>query len=248
MEDFCMCFSRIITVCFVLLIACVTPLQAEETLNIAAGAGYKRLVEQTCTAFTAKTGIQVQQVFGNMGQIVPQVQEGGNFDFILGDKSHLESTGLAFSGEYVLGKGRVVAVVAKGSTITSLDELTGPSAGRIAIADSKKAIYGHAATEYLTNKGLWEKIQPKLLVVGTVPQVSAYVASGEVDIGFINQTEAMAIEQKVGRLLPVDESLYSPVLIVAKRLQQNPHAKAADAFLSFLQTDDARLLIKQHGL
>ncbi len=241
-------FSQIVLACCLLLTVQVLPLQAEETLNIASGAGYKRLVEQVCTAFTAKTDIQVQQVFGNMGQVVPQVKEGGNFDFILGDKSHLESTDLAFSGEYVLGKGRLVAVVAKGSAITSLDQLTDPSVSRIAIADSKKAIYGHAATEYLTRKGLWEKIQPKLLVVGTVPQVSAYVISGEVDIGFINQTEAMALEHKIGQLLPVDESLYSPILIVAKRLQQSPHAKAAEAFIAFLQTDEARDLIKQHGL
>ena len=147
-------FSQIVLACCLLLAVQVLPLQAEETLNIASGAGYKRLVEQVCTAFTAKTGIQVQQVFGNMGQVVPQVKEGGNFDFILGDKSHLESTDLAFSGEYVLGKGRLVAVVAKGSAITSLDQLTDPSVSRIAIADSKKAIYGHAATEYLTRKGL----------------------------------------------------------------------------------------------
>jgi molybdate transport system substrate-binding protein len=85
-------------------------------------------------------------------------------------------------------------------------------------------------------------------VVGTVPQVTAYVVSGEVDIGFINLTEAMAIAPKVGRLLPVDENLYSPILIVAKRMQQSPHAKAADAFIAFLQTEEALTLIQQHGL
>lgn len=241
-------FLQIVLACCLLLAVQVLPLQAEEALNIASGAGYKRLVEQVCTVFTAKTGIKVQQVFGNMGQIVAQVKEGGNFDFVLGDKSHLESTDLVFSGEYVLGKGRLVAVVAKGSAITSLDQLTDPVASRIAIADWKKAIYGHAATEYLMREDLWEKIQPKLLIVGTVPQVSAYVISGEVDIGFINQTEAMALEHKVGRLLLVDESLYSPILIVAKQLQESPHAQAAQAFLDFLQTDEARDLIKQHGL
>lgn len=234
---------------FILFCFCQTiTAWAEDGLIIAAGAGYKRLVEQTCAAFSAQSGIQVQQVFGNMGQLVPQVKESGNFDFILGDKSHLESTNLSFSGELVIGKGKLVAATAKESKIISLDELTGEAVTRIAIADSKKAIYGHAATEYLTRKGLWEQVQPKLLVVGTVPQVTAYVVSGEVDIGFINLTEAMAIAPKVGRLLPVDENLYSPILIVAKRMQQSPHAKAADAFIAFLQTEEALTLIQQHGL
>ena len=239
---------RYVTLCLMLLVSWAVPVQAEESLKLAAGAGYKRLVEQACSIFTAKTGIQVQQIFGNMGQIIPQVKEGGDFDFVLGDKTHLESTDLSFAGEYVLGKGKLVAVVAQGSKIGSLDDLTSADVSRIAIADSKKAIYGHVATEYLIKKGLWEQLQPKLLVVGTVPQVTAYVVSGEVDIGFINLTDALAIEHKVERVLPVDEHLYSPILIVAKRLQQSPHTRAADQFLAFLQTEEAQALLKQHGL
>ena len=224
------------------------PALAEEGLIIASGAGYKRMVNEICTAFTAKTGIRVQQVFGNMGQIAAQAKESGQFDFLLGDKRHLEKTELAFSGEYVIGKGTLVVAVAKGSPVKDLDTLTSPMVSRIAMPDSKKAIYGSAATEYLQNKGLWDQLQPKLLIVGTVPQVSAYVVSGEVDMGFINLTEAKAIESKVATLIPVDERLYSPILIVAKRLERSPHAKPSEAFIAFLQSDEARALAHKHGL
>lgn len=230
------------------LLALSTPIKAEEGLIIAAGAGYKRLVEEACAAFTAKTSIPVRQVFGNMGQIVPQAREGGNFDFLLGDKSHLEAADLAFSSEQVIGKGQLVVAVAKDSKVQNLEEITGPMLTRIAIPDAKKAIYGQAASEYLHRKGLWDALQPKLLIVGTVPQVSAYVVSGEVDMGFINLTEAMAIKSKVATVIAVDEQLYSPILIVAKRLQQSPHAKEAEAFIAFLQSDEARALAKKHGL
>ena len=97
-------FFRCAAALALLLFCPATLVLAEDGLMIAAGAGYKRLGEQACAAFTAQSGIQVQQVFGNMGQIVPQVKENGNFDFILGDKSHLETTDLAFSGELVIGK------------------------------------------------------------------------------------------------------------------------------------------------
>lgn len=237
-----------VSVLAALVLTVTGPLQAAETLRLAAGAGYKRLVDEACTLFTQKTGIEVERVYGNMGQIVPQVREGGNFDFILGDKSHLESTDLRFSGELILGQGRLVAVVAKGVTVSGLQELTATQVHRIAIADAKKAIYGHAAAEYLTKTGVWDQIQPKLLVVGTVPQVSAYVLSGEVDVGFINLTDALAIADKVGLVLPVDEHLYSPILIVAKRLPSTPHPGAADAFAAFLKEEGARALLKKYGL
>ena len=241
-------FIRLISVVLAFFVLTAT-VQAEDELTIASGAGYKRLVEQLCTAYTAQSGLQVQQIFGNMGQVTAQAKESGAINFIIGDKSYLDTTDLAFSGEYVIGKGKLVAAVAKGIAVKSLDELAGQIVTRIAIADSKKAIFGHAATEFLThNKGFWEKVQPKLLIVGTVPQVTAYVVSGEVDIGFINLTEAMAVEQKVGLLLPVDESLYSPILIVAKRMQQSQTTKSANSFLVFLQTDEARSIIKKNGL
>ncbi|MGD9950445.1 MAG: molybdate ABC transporter substrate-binding protein [Desulfobulbus sp.] len=243
-----MTIIRSLCIALALCLAFTSSSWGEESLIIASGAGYKRLVKETCTAFTAKTGIQVQEIFGNMGQIVPQAKESGNFDFLLGDKHHLDGTDLTFSGEYVIGKGKLVVAVAKESKVQSLEDITNPLVTRVAMPDSKKAIYGHATTEYLQNKGLWEKLQPKLLIVGTVPQVSAYVVSGEVDMGFINLTEAMAIEPKVAKLIPVDEQFYSPILIVAKRLEQSPHAKSSEAFIAFLQSDEAKVLAQKHGL
>ena len=228
---------------------CINPVaKAEVGFTVAAGAGYKRLVEQLCTTFTARTGTPVQQIFGNMGQVTAQAQESGAIDFIIGDKSYLDATSLSFSEEHTIGRGKLIAAVAKGVTIKGLDDLTNATVTRIAIADSKKAIYGHAAMEFLTSKGIWEQIQPKILIVGTVPQVTAYVVSGEVDIGFINLTEALAIGDKVGLLIPVDEKLYTPILIVAKRLQQSRNTEVAASFVSFLQSKEAEVIIKKQGL
>ena len=125
------------------LVLCLTLISstwAGESLIIASGAGYKRLVNEACAAFTAQTGIQVQQVFGNMGQIVPQAKESGNFDFVLGDENHLKKTDLSFSGTYIIGKGKLVVAVAKGSKVSSLEQITDPLVTRVAMPDSKNRI------------------------------------------------------------------------------------------------------------
>jgi len=167
-----------------LLLHLTTPTWATEGLTIASGAGYKRLVHDLSEAFTAKTGFQVQQVFGNMGQIIPQAKESGSFDFLLGDERHLGKAELDFAGDYIIGKGKLVAAVAKGCALVDLHQLTQKTITRVAMPDSHKAIYGYAANEYLHNAGLWTPLKEKLLIVGTVPQVSAYIVSGEVDVGF----------------------------------------------------------------
>lgn len=241
----CIRFLSLLTIFFLVSVPAV---QAEEGLTIASGAGYKRLVEELSAAYTAKTGVTVNKIFGNMGQITTQAQESGAIDFIIGDKQFLDETKLAFTKEVTIGKGQLIAAVAKGVKIQNLDNLADTTIKKIAIADSKKAIYGHAASEFLTQKGIWQQIQPKLLVVGTVPQVTAYVLTGEVDIGFINLTEALAIKDKVELLIPVDEKLYSPILIVAKRLQQSKNGKASDSFMEFLQSEEAQAIRKQQGL
>lgn len=237
-------FLMLITLC----LWQVSALEAGEKLTLAAGAGYKRLVNELCTVYTAKTGVEAQQIFGNMGQVTAQAKESGAVDFIIGEKQFLDSTALAFDGEVPIGKGKLIAVTAKGTGIKSLDDLTDQKVTRIALPDSKKAIFGKAASEYFTRKGIEAQLRPKLLIVGTVPQVSAYVMSGEVDIGFVNLTEALAIQDKVGLLLPVDESLYSPILIVAKGLDQSRNTEAAGSFAAFLQSGEAKAVITQQGL
>jgi ABC-type molybdate transport system substrate-binding protein len=46
----------------------------------------------------------------------------------------------------------------------------------------------------------------------------------------------------VGLFIPVDEKLYNPILIVAKRLQQSPNGKDAGSFVSFLQSEEAQAM------
>jgi len=241
-------FIRTISILALILSGFVLPAQAAETLTLAAGAGYKRLVEELCTAYSAKTGVKTERLFGNMGQVTAQARESEAIDILIGDKKFLDATNLSFSGEQIIGKGRLVAAIARDSGITALDQLTAPAVERIAIPDTKKAIYGQAAREYLTKAGIWEQVQPKLLVAGTVPQVSTYVLTGEVDVGFINLTEALAIKDKVGKITIIDEQLHTPILIVARHLKADTKDSPASLFAAFLQSDQAREIIARNGL
>ena len=237
--------KRVLIAC--LLIVAAGTLGAQR-LTIASGAGYRALVDELSAMFEAETGITVEKIYGNMGVVTTQARSSGVVDIVIGDKSFFDGVKLPFKDEFILGRGRLVLAGAKGVGTVSLDLLTAPKTKRIAFPDSKVAIYGIAAEEYLKNSGLKKKVESKLIQVGTVPQVSAYLLSGEVDLGFINLTDAMVIRNKIEGYVEVPATLYSPIYIVARSLPEAPSSDAALRFGRFLEKTEVRAVVEKHGL
>ena len=229
-----------------LLLFMSMPALAGETLLIASGAGYKTVVEALTKSYSQQSGATVERIYGNMGQIVGQAQTSGKVDLVVGEDSFLRASTLSLADATPLGKGRLVMAWPKGKSQPA--DLKSAKIGRIAIPDATLAIYGKAAMEYLSNSGQYEALKDKLVVVGTVPQVFTYLTTGEVDAGFLNLTQAVAIKEQLGGYIEMDEKLYKPIAIACIRLQTSPNTTAAKDFARFLQTEEARAILAAHGL
>ncbi|MFH1035490.1 MAG: molybdate ABC transporter substrate-binding protein [Pseudomonadota bacterium] len=219
-----------------------------QALTIAAGAGYRRPVSELAAQFQADTGIKVDLVLGNMGQVMSQIKAGAPVDLMLGDQAFLKKSGLAITTQAELGQGRLVLAHAKGVRLDSPQDLARQDIKRVAIPDQAKAIYGKAGHEFLERAGLAKAVRDKLLVVGTVPQVSTYLISGEVDAGLLNLTDVLGIKDKIGGYLLIDPGLYDPIHIVVGLLASAPRADQARRFLEFAASSAARSIVAAHGL
>ena len=219
-----------------------------EPLTIAAGAGYKKLVTDLAAAYEKTSGTKPELIFGNMGQVTTQAKAGGVIDVIIGEKGFLDKSGLKFAGSEVIGHGILCLAWPKGKKFSDAKEIAKPDVKRVAMPDAQKAIYGRAASQFLEKTGLDKTIKDKLLVVATVPQVTTYVVSGEVDAGFVNRTDIMNVGDKIGGYLEVDPSLYAPIVIVAESLDGAKNAAGAKSFEKFLATDAAKAIAKKHGM
>jgi len=229
-----------------MLFACVTAAQAEP-LTVASGAGFKKLVTELAAAFEAKTGNKVQLIFGNMGQVVAQAKSSGKVHMVIGEESFFKKAGLGLDSFTELGRGVLVLAWPKGAQLTSLADLAKPGVQRVAMPDPARAIYGVAGQEALSRAGLTEKVSGKLLVVATVPQVTTYVVTGEVDAGLTSLTDVMGLGEKIGGYLKVDQGLYAPISIGAGVVSGSRNQDAA-AFVAFLGSPQGRELTKMHGL
>jgi molybdate transport system substrate-binding protein len=221
----------------------------EKSIQIAAGAGYKRPVLEICDAFTAKTGIKVDSFFGNMQTVTMQIKESGQVGLFIGEKSFLDnkSAGVFYSSYTVLGKGILVLAYPEGKKITSANQLLEGKTERISMPDPGKAIYGKAAFEYLSNHGYWDSLKSKIIITATVPQVSSYLIAGEVDAGFINLTEALALRKQLGGFFRIDAG-YTPIEIVAGVVDGFTDNKEIRQFVDFLKTDEVRKILVASGL
>jgi molybdate transport system substrate-binding protein len=230
----------------VLIIAVLATAAAAESLVLASGAGYKKMVNALNDAYTQKTGQTLDLIYGNMGRVTTLAKESGKVDIVLGDENFLVKAGLPIATRQKLGRGKLVLAFAKSSQFSKLEDLD--KAGRIAMPDTKKAIYGKAAREFLQSTGRLPAIQPRLIEVATIPQVFSYLTTNEVDMGFLNLTHALNVKDKLGGFIVLDENAYSPIYIIAGVLDDCTDMDQAKSFLNFLQTPEAKKIIAQNGL
>lgn len=233
------------------IVALSAPNLVQAGVLIGAGAGYKRMLTEIDAAFTKQSGVTVEESFGNMGRIISQAAQGGPIDVIFGDLEFLRAAkGLEVERYIEVGRGRLVLGWPTGVSLNSPQDLKSPSIDRIALPDAKNAIYGKAGTEFLTNSGLLGAVKDKLVHVGSVPQVTAYLVSGEVKAGLFNVTDAIGVRDKIGGYLEIDQKYYSPIKIVCAVLKKPKDKDKEDLkrYLNFLSAPAVKAIVEKYGL
>ena len=218
-----------------------------ENLKIAVGAGYKKPVTEVLKEYE-KTHPKVDAMFGNMAQIFAHASQ-MEISLVIADKKFLEKQhDLVFTQYQTIGLGKAVLAFAKGIQLSSIEDLAKPEIQKIAMPESKKAIYGDAGIEFLHNAHLYDKVKDKLLIVSTVPQVSAYVVTNEVDVGIINLTAALDNGDKQGGYIEIPSHLYTKIEIVAGSLKSCEQSAQCQSFVSFLSSPAAKEIFTKYGL
>ena len=103
-------------------------------LLVAAGAGYKRPLAKVYQRFSQESGITLDAIFGNMQQVIAQVERSGRIGVAIGDKSFLARS--AFFDAFVpLGQGRLVIIFNK-YPVKAYNDLLGSHV--VYVADTSK--------------------------------------------------------------------------------------------------------------
>ncbi len=217
-----------------------------KNLMLVSAAGYKKPIQEISSLYEKQKNTKVDLMFGNMSQVINYIKNTNDIKLVVGDKKFLDKSGIKFQHYKPLGKGVLAIAYRKGLEISSAKDILNSSIERILVPDAKKAIYGVAAVEYLNKKNYYGDLEDRLMFVQTVPQVSSYLITGEADIGFINLTNALALEDKIGGYILVDVKDYSEILISLGVIKKDDIE--ANEFLEFLKNDKVNNILKKYGI
>jgi molybdate transport system substrate-binding protein len=221
------------------------------TLTVSAAADLNYVFPEIGKLWEQETGHRVTFNLGSTGQLAQQIERGAPVDlFAAANKKFVEDLdekGLVHSDTKELyGVGRLTLWQPEEGTheIQDINDLMKPEIKRVAIANPDHAPYGVAAREALQSAGIWEDIQPKLILGENIKQTQQYAQTGNVDVAIA----ALSISvEKPGKWVLVPEELHNPLEQMLAVPQSALHPKEAKQFAAFINGEKGRPLMRKYG-
>ena len=226
-----------------------------QEVNLAAAASLKNVYDdELIPMFEEKyPGVTVTPTYASSGDLQTQIENGLEADVFMSAATKqmdaLADEGLIDNDTEVDAlENKVVLIVPADSDkqIKSFDDLKNID-GTIAIGDPESVPAGQYAKEALTNLGMWDAVQSKLSLGTDVTAVLNQVGQGSADCGIVYATDAKSTDDvKVICEVPAG-ALETPVIYPVAVLENSEDKEAAQAFVDFLQTEEAQDKFVEYG-
>ena len=224
-------------------------------VNLSAAASLKNVYdEKLIPMFKEKyPNVKVTPTYASSGDLQTQIENGLKADIFM-SAANKQMNKLMEEG-YIKNdtnkqflENKVVLIVPANSTsnITSFNDLKNMS-GHIAIGDPESVPAGQYAKEVFTNLGIWNDTESKLSLGKDVTEVLNQVAQGSADCGVVYSTDAKSNSGVKVICEAPQGSLNTSVIYPVAELSNTTNPDAADAFLNFLQTKEAKDVFVEYG-
>lgn len=220
-------------------------------LYVAAASDLTPAFEEIGRSFERETGIRVVYNFGSTGMLTKQIENGAPVDVFAAANVEfidaLEKKGLTIAETKALyARGRITIWMTADSKlkVERLEDLARPEVERVAIANPEHAPYGAAAREALKAAGVWDAVEPKLVLGENVRQTLQYAESGNVQVSIV--ALSLSVQSK-GRWILVPEELHKPLnqaLAVIKGTRREQQARKLAAFIN---SEQGRPIMRKYG-
>ena len=237
---------------FIAILVTQVDARAEEIL-VSAAASLTDVLKEIGTEYQAKATNTVKFNFGPSSGLARQIEEGAPADIFfsadLPQMTVLEKKNLFEPGtrRNLLSNQLVIIVPADSKiAISSPKDLLKSEVKKIALAEPSSVPVGVYSKKYLSDEGLWNQVDSKVVPVQDVRATLASVESGNVEAGFVYKTDA-AISKKVKIVYEVPVDKGPKITYPAAIVKESKHKDAARDFMNYVRSPAAKDAFKKYG-
>ncbi|QQS43197.1 MAG: molybdate ABC transporter substrate-binding protein [Acidobacteriota bacterium] len=240
-----LCLAALLTIIALSVSSCGTR-PSETELRIAVASNFKEPATELVKRFQERTGRNVTVTLGSTGKLYAQIRNGAPFAvFLAADAERPEllekEIAAARGSRFTYAVGKLVLWSPDPKLVDNGGKVLESDFGKLAIANPKLAPYGAAAEEVLRKRGLWDKVERRLVRGENIGQTFQFVSTGNAELGFVALSQAKG---RIGSLWEVPKELYTPIEQQAVLLSGDEGARE---FLEFLKSEEAKELIREFG-
>jgi molybdate transport system substrate-binding protein len=224
------------------------------TINVSGAASLSNVLKAINAAYiSANPNVSISANFGSSGTLQTQIENGAPCDVFVSaaltqmDNLQKENLIITSTSKNLLYN-NLVMIVPNSSTLglISFTDTTLSKVTKIAIGDPKSVPAGTYAQKAFDELGITAQIQSKFVLGADVTTVLNYVATGNVDCGFVYSTDALnSTAVKVVAQAPAD--INALIVYPAALISNTKNQTAAQSYLNFLFSDTAKALFQQYG-
>jgi molybdate transport system substrate-binding protein len=225
--------------------------EAQVELNVAAAASLQDAVQEVAATYKeSHPEVNIVFNFASSGALQKQIEEGAPADlFLSAGKKQMDSLA---EQDVIVSESRrdfllnqLVLITGKDSSLSDFDDLLDEEVKNIGIGEPETVPAGKYAKEALTSLGIYEKLQPKIVMGKDVRQVLTYVETGNADAGLVYLSDTYGAENsKVAVVAP--EGSHSPIVYPLAVLKASENQEAAQEFADYLSGSEAAAIFEKY--
>lgn len=222
-------------------------------LTVSAAASLTNAFKDIAQAFERQhPDVRVLLNFGASGALLQQISRGAPVDVLASadqetmDQAQQQGWVSAGQRRHFAGNALVVVQPANSTApLPSLQGLLSPRIQKVAIGHTTSVPAGRYARQALERARLWRPIQAKAITTQNVRQALDYVARGEVEAGFVYETDALVMRDKVKVAFTV--VLPHKIVYPIAPLANSKQSVEAQQFVNYVLSPEGQHILARYG-
>jgi molybdate transport system substrate-binding protein len=232
----------------------LSPAHAED-LMVFAAITLQDALDDAAIAYKNQSGINVILSYGPSAALVKQIENGAPADILISADSDwmdaAQTKGLLHDSTRVdLLSSQLVLIAPRNSSVAAvikpgfpIQQMLGD--GRLVMCDPMVMPAGRYGRASLQNLGVWQTVQDRVANADNVRAALAFVSRGEAPLGIVFDTDA-ALDGGV-KIVGVFPAESHPPIVYPAAMIASSDNPAAETFLQFLKSADAKPIFERYG-